>query len=175
MYSQRRKNNQERWLTESGDPANDLIALQDSTPQLDWRYFVTELWIYVNPTSEQKGVNLFFHVKEFAQLLIGVLKKIIQLMIAPVDYQCFLWFSAQCFSFQKNKGAKCARVHANQNSPAFTLFSFSFRVSLRFSTERATTRGSDTRSKTLICTCQSKCEWKWDGRTLATASNFWKQ
>ena len=87
MYSQRRKNNQERWLTESGDPANDLIALQDSTPQLDWRYFVIELWIYVNPTSEQKGDNLFFHVKEFAQLLIGVPTKIIQLLIAPVDYQ----------------------------------------------------------------------------------------
>lgn len=32
------------------------IAQQDSTPQLKWRYFVIELWIYVNPTSEQKGV-----------------------------------------------------------------------------------------------------------------------
>lgn len=51
---------------------------------------------------------------------------------------------------RKNKRAKCARVHANQNSPSFTLFSFSFHVSLRFSTERATTRGSDTRSKTLM-------------------------
>ena len=82
-----------------------------------------------------------------------------------------LWFSlvlGPVLLLRKNKRAKCARVRANQNSPSFTLFSFSFHVSLRFSTERATTRGSDTRSKTLICTCQSKCEWKWDG-TLATA------
>ena len=89
-----------------------------------------------------------------------------------------LWFSlvlGPVLLLRKNKRAKCARFRANQNSPSFTLFSFSFHVSLRFSTERATTRGSDTRSKTLICTCQSKREWKWDGRTLATASNFWKQ
>ena len=89
-----------------------------------------------------------------------------------------LWFSlvlGPVLLLRKSKRAKCARFRANQNSPSFALFSFSFHVSLRFSTERATTRGSDTRSKTLICTCQSKCEWKWDGRTLATASNFWKQ
>ena len=176
MYSQRRKNNQERWLTESGDPANDLIALQDSTPQLDWRYFVIELWIYVNQTSEQKGVNLFFHVKEFAQLLKGVPTKIIQLLIAPVDYQGSN-FSALVFSGSRPSASPSKKqtremraspaTHANQNSPSFTLCSFSFHVSLRFSTERATTRGSDTRSKTLICTCQSKCEWKWDGSTGA--------
>ena len=162
MYSQRRKYNQERWLTESGDPANDLIALQDSTPQLDWRYFVIELWIYVNPTSEQKGVNLFFHVKEFAQLLIGVPTKSFNYWLHPSITRALisvLWFSlvlGPVLLLRKNKRAKCARVRANHNSPSFTLLSFSFHVSLRFSTERATTCGSDTRWKTLICTCQSK-------------------
>ena len=126
MYSQRRKNDQERWLTESGDPANDLIALQDSTPQLDWRYFVIELWIYVNPTSEQKGVNLLFHVKE---LLIGVPTNIIQLLIAPVDYQGSN-FSALVFSGSRPSASPSKKqtreMRASPRKPKFSFFHFVF-------------------------------------------------
>ena len=132
MYSQRRKYNQERWLTESGDPANDLIAQQDSTPQLDWRYSVIELWIYVNPTSEQKGsTSSFMYLKRICPIINRCPYKnhsiiywshpsITRALISVLWCSGFLWFSAQCFSFEKTN-ARNARDSAQTKIPLLSL------------------------------------------------------
>ena len=75
---------------------------------------------------------------------------------------------------RKNKRAKCARIHANQNSPSFTLFLFNFHVSLHFSTERATTRCNawvwhKVENVDLYLSIKVWMKVQWDG-TLATAA-----
>ena len=138
----------------------DCSARFDSSAGLEiFRNWIVNLR---EPDIWTEGGQLVLSCKRICPIINRCTYKIIQLLITPVDYQGSN-FSAPCSGIlgpvlllRKNKRAKCARVRANQNSPSFTLLSFSFHVSLRFSTERATTCGSDTRWKTLICTCQSK-------------------
>lgn len=154
----------------------DSSARLDSSAGLEiFRNWIVNLR---EPDIWTEGGLLVLSCKRICAIInTGVPTKIIQLLIAPVDYQGFN-FSALVFSGSRPSASPSKKqtreMRASPRKPkfpfnSFTLFSFSFHVSLRFSTERATTRGSDTRSKTLICTCQSKCEWKWDG-TLATAA-----
>ena len=99
--------------------------------------------------------------------------KIIQLLIAPVDYRCsnFSVFSGSRPSASPSK-KQTREMRASPRKPKFPFFHFVFIQFSCFSSFfnwKSYTRSKTVVDPSLICTCQSKCEWKWAG-TLATAT-----
>lgn len=105
----------------------DCSARLDSSAGLE----IFRKWI-VNlrePDISTEGGQLVLSCKEFAQLLIGVHTKIIQLLIAPVDYQGSN-FSALVFSGSRPSASPSKKqtreMRAIPHKPKFPFFHFVF-------------------------------------------------
>ena len=142
----------------------DCSARLDSSAGLEiFRNWIVNLR---EPGIWTEGGLLVLSGKRICPIINRCTSKIIQLLIAPVDYQCsefqcFLWFSAQCFSFQKTD-ARNARESTQTKIPLLSLcfhsvFMFLFVFQLKELQRVGLTQGQ---KPSLICTCQSKCEWK---------------
>ena len=157
----------------------DCSARLDSSAGLEmFRNWIVNLR---EPDIWTEGGQLVLSCKRICPIINRCTYKNHSIIDPPVDCQgsSFLWFSAQCFSFEKTK-ARNARESTQTKIPHPSLcfhsvFMFLFVFQLKELQRVGLTRGGK-RWSVLV----NQSEWKWDGtlqvlNAMGTASNFWKQ